>query len=175
MDNLNIIKTTDRDTDKLIKLARVTYLQHYQYLWIDNGSHYMNKHFNKSSIINWLSDINSETFIVYFDHFLMGYYKLNYNLHLDKTYSPNAAELERIYFLKEFTGKSIGQKVLRYIEKQLINKDLYQLWLKTMTKGKAYSFYEKNGFKAYGNDILNEPLIYNELQDMTLFFKLITP
>ena len=65
-----------------------------------------------------------------------------------------ALEIERIYVLKDFQGKKIGQKLYeKAVEVAKQNKVKY-IWLGVWEKNqKAIDFYEKNGFVPFDKHI----------------------
>ena len=48
-------------------------------------------------------------------------------------------------------GKGYGTKLLKYLEKELDNKDIHSLYLLTAHGGLAETFYRKNGFEIHEN------------------------
>jgi GNAT superfamily N-acetyltransferase len=83
-----------------------------------------------------------------------GFIKLNKNKPLPGDAADRSLELERIYLLKEVSGKGIGtqvlNKVINYCKQQSINI----LWLKSMDSSDSLFFYKKRGFKIIGTERL---------------------
>ena len=51
-----------------------------------------------------------------------------------------------------FCGKGIGQQLLQEIEKIVIAKNIYEMWLWVLISNhRAISFYEKQDYKTIGN------------------------
>ena len=60
----------------------------------------------------------------------------------------DSVKVGRVAVLKEFRGKSVGSKMMRYIERQAENTG-YK-YLKLGAQLQAIPFYEKSGYKSYG-------------------------
>jgi ribosomal protein S18 acetylase RimI-like enzyme len=65
-----------------------------------------------------------------------------------------AIEIERIYVLKEFHGKKIGQIVYDWAHTIALQKNANYIWLGVWEKNeRAIRFYEKNGFVLFDQHI----------------------
>ena len=70
----------------------------------------------------------------------------------DKT--ANSLEIERIYVLKEFLGKTIGQLLLEHAFQIAREKGNENVWLGVWEENKrAIRFYQKNGFEEFDKHI----------------------
>ena len=71
---------------------------------------------------------------------------------LKKNLKENAAvEIERIYVLKEFQRKKLGQQMLEKVIELAKNLKAKYIWLGVWEKNiKAIRFYERNGFERIG-------------------------
>lgn len=107
-----LIKTCTKENIKdLIQISKQSYLEHYTYLWLDNGESYMQANFNADKLSDELSDPNSVFFLIYDGENPVGLMKLNINSAVS-VFSPDTAlELERIYFIKEASGKGFGKGI----------------------------------------------------------------
>jgi len=66
----------------------------------------------------------------------------------------NALEIERIYVLKEYHGKEIGQLLYNKAIEVARDKKASYLWLCVWENNeRAISFYKKNGFTAFDKHI----------------------
>jgi diamine N-acetyltransferase len=84
----------------------------------------------------------------------------------------NALYLERIYFVKEATGKGIGHICFDFIEKIAVSEKKDSLWLMAMDSSTdAMRFYEKQGFKKCGTWVLDFKRLKPELRAMTMLYK----
>ena len=65
--------------------------------------------------------------------------------------TTDALELERIYIIKEFQGRKIGQKLLQRAMKIGFERNKAYLWLGVWEKNvDAIRFYQKHGFVKFG-------------------------
>jgi GNAT superfamily N-acetyltransferase len=62
--------------------------------------------------------------------------------------------LEKIYLLKAFTGMGYGEQVLLALHAQARNEGSRSIYLATMKKGRALSFYKKLGYQVLKEEIL---------------------
>jgi diamine N-acetyltransferase len=154
---------------RLGRLARTIYPQHYTHLWHDAGEWYVQTNFEPKRLEQELSDSNARFFIATDSEGRdLGFLKINLHTPLSKNalntdyfeqirfyediqFSDNALELERIYLLKEAQGTGLG-KILTEMTFQ-IAKDLGRdcVWLKVMDSSFVpLKFYKKMGFTLCG-------------------------
>lgn len=146
------------NTQKINFLGCQTYLPHYPHLWYEGGVEwYLNKCFNEQQIEFDLAN----TFVAYYaiclDGQEVGLLKLVRNkapLGLDP---QTSLYLEKIYFLKEFTGLGLGQKTIAWVFEQARNLGIKMVWLMAMDSShKAITSYEKAGFQQIGTTQLDD-------------------
>ena len=155
MQNIQLRKAENKDLISLQKIGKLTFSETFA---SDNSEEnlrsYLQTAFSKEKIKAELSDENAEFYFAEFKNQIIGYLKVNYGDSQTEIKSENALEIERIYVLKEFHGKKVGQ--LLY-EKAIelakgINADF--VWLGVWEQNpRAIRFYEKNGFTAFGKHI----------------------
>ena len=97
----------------------------------------------------------------------MGYLKINLGPAQTELKDSNSLEIERIYVLKSYFGKKVGQ--LLYEKAASIAKELKlkYIWLGVWEKNeRALQFYKKNGFVEFdqhqfvlGEDVQNDILM----------------
>jgi len=84
----------------------------------------------------------------------VGYLKLNFGSSQTELKDDRALEIERIYVLKEFHGKSVGQELYEkaiYVARQ---KNADYVWLGVWEQNpRAINFYKKNGFIEFDKHI----------------------
>lgn len=143
---------------KINFLGCQTYLPHYPHLWYEGGVEwYLNKCFNEQQIEFDLAN----TFVAYYaiclDGQEVGLLKLVRNkapLGLDP---QTSLYLEKIYFLREFTGLGLGQKTIAWVFEQARNLSIKMVWLMAMDSShKAITSYEKAGFQQIGTTQLDD-------------------
>ena len=161
------IKTcTQDDISDLIEVATKSYIEHYTYLWLDNGTHYINKNFNAVKINEEISDHNAVFFLLSDEQKFVGFIKLNIDSKTDGFSADKALELERIYFIKEASGKGLGKKALAFVKDFAKQKSKNIIWLKAMEIGTAIEFYKKQGFTIVRETYLDYPGVKAGFQKM---------
>ena len=81
--------------------------------------------------------------------------------------------LEKIYLLEEYAGTGLGTQSLKLITAYARSLGKIVLWLDTMKKGRALSFYQEFGFQIVGEKELEfERVLENEKPMYILLYKL---
>nr|WP_299343541.1 GNAT family N-acetyltransferase [Allomuricauda sp.] len=145
-----ILETVTPDTvGTYISVGIKSYRQHYLHLWPNqDASPYIATSFTSEIVEKELLDANMEHFLFRNENEVVGIVKLVKDKALDEQHSAEASLfVEKIYILKEFSGKGFGTKLLTLIVNyaKKLNKNL--IWLDTMQKGPQLNFYLKNGFE----------------------------
>lgn len=150
----NISRTTFRDT----------FAEH-------NSEEDLNHYLDEQLSIHKLSEeLNNPYSTFYFaseNEKIVGYLKLNFSTAQTELIDEKAFEIERIYILKEYFGKGLGQFLLN--NAIIIGKKMQPsyIWLGVWEKNsRAIRFYEKNGFEVFsshlftlGNDVQTDLLM----------------
>lgn len=115
---------------------------------------YLNDGFSSERLMAELNDISSKFYFALLDNDVIGYLKLNVGQSQTELQDDKALEIERIYVLKKFHGKKVGQllynKAMEVAEQQKVN----YVWLGVWEKNpRAISFYKKNGFIEFDKHI----------------------
>lgn len=155
MENIDIKKATIKDIEQLQKIGRQTFFETFSAGNTEkNMKEYLEKGFSIEKLTAELSDENSEFYFAELGNNIIGYLKLNSGQSQTELKDSKALEIERIYVLKEFQGKKVGQLLYHkamQIARQ-INADY--LWLGVWEENpRAISFYKKNGFVEFDKHI----------------------
>lgn len=155
MQDIQLRKAENRDLISLQKIGKRTFSETFA---SDNSEEnlrsYLETAFSTEKVKDELSDENAEFYFAELEDEIIGYLKVNYGDSQTEIKSEKALEIERIYVLKEFHGKKVGQ---RLYEKAIdlakgINADF--IWLGVWEQNpRAIRFYEKNGFTAFDKHI----------------------
>lgn len=147
-----------RDIQKINHLGCQTYLPHYPHLWYKGGVEwYLDKCFSDRQLEMDLANPSLSYYAICLDGQEVGLLKLVRNkapfgLHLDVS-----LYLEKIYFLKEFTGQGLGQKTISWVFEQARNSEIKTVWLMAMDSShKTIASYEKAGFQQIGATRLDD-------------------
>ena len=117
-------------------------------------SKYLEEGFSEEKLTNELNDTNAEFYFAKLQGQVIGYLKLNFGESQTELKDEKALEIERIYVLKEFQGKSVGQLLYDQAIKIAKNKRVDYVWLGVWEENpRAISFYKKNGFVEFDKHI----------------------
>lgn len=154
-DHITFKEIQSDELDLLQRMAEVTFRDTYAHL--NDPKHfeeYIVEKLNTQQLATELS--NHESLFLFGLHAgeKVGYLKLNFGAAQTETTLPNALEIERIYILQSFQGKGFGRLFLDQAKAVARENDLQHLWLGVWEENpKAIRFYEKNGFKKFGEHI----------------------
>jgi hypothetical protein len=115
---------------------------------------YLENGFSTEKLTEELTDQNSEFYFAELDGKIIGYLKVNVGQSQTEIKDKNALEIERIYVLKEFHGKRVGQILYDKAIQLAKEKSVEYVWLGVWEQNpRAIRFYEKNGFEAFDKHI----------------------
>jgi len=113
----------------------------------ENLASYLEKDFSSEKLLMELNTLHSEFYFALQNHQVIGYLKINIGSAQTELKDENGLEIERIYVLKEFHGKKMGQFLLDKAFEIAKQRNMEYLWLGVWEKNpKAIQFYKKNGF-----------------------------
>lgn len=153
--HITLKKVTLNDLNKLQKISRQTFSETFSASNTEeNMTEYLTQGFSLEKLTIELNNKDSEFYFAQLDDAVIGYLKVNFGKSQTELQDDKALEIERIYVLKEFHGKKIGQILYeKAIEiARQINADY--VWLGVWEENpRAISFYQKNGFTEFGKHI----------------------
>jgi ribosomal protein S18 acetylase RimI-like enzyme len=115
---------------------------------------YMEESLNIERLQHELENPESVFFFAIIDGKKAGYLKLNSGASQTELQDSDALEIERIYVLKEYLGKKIGQALYDKAYAIAKEKAVKYLWLGVWEENhRALAFYRKNGFTEFGQHI----------------------
>lgn len=140
---------------ELISIGKQTF---YETFANDNSAedmqNYLDENFAEEKVKAELSNTHSEFYFAKNNDVIIGYLKLNHAGAQTEEKFSNSIEIERIYVLKEFHGKKIGQFLLDFAINLAKEKQVNYLWLGVWERNeKAIRFYQKNNFVAFDKHI----------------------
>lgn len=170
---VNIKKAGLADLQELQAIGTDSYLPHYTHLWKENDAEwYLNRCFGDEFLKNELADANVEYYIISAEEKNIGILKLVLRKPLPDSNIENALYLEKIYFIKEWTGKGVGREVMNFTferAKQL-NREL--VWLVVMdTADKPVKAYERAGFVIHSRSNIDFELMKDEYRGIFVMKK----
>ncbi|MBT6796834.1 MAG: GNAT family N-acetyltransferase [Candidatus Marinimicrobia bacterium] len=120
----------------------------------ENITEYLDNGFSTEKLKTELIDKNAEFYFAELKGRVIGYLKVNSGQSQTEIKYKNYLEIERIYVLKEYHGKKVGQLLYEKAIKIAKSKNAEYVWLGVWEKNpRAIKFYEKNGFVPFDKHI----------------------
>ncbi|HKO76570.1 MAG TPA: GNAT family N-acetyltransferase [Flavobacterium sp.] len=170
--DITVRKITVSDINELQKIGKLTFEETFSSENSEeNMKEYLENGFATEKIKAELIDKNSEFYFAEQNGKTIGYLKVNIGQSQTEIKDENALEIERIYVLKEFHGKKIGQILYEKTIELARARNLDYVWLGVWEQNpKAIRFYKKNGFVAFDKHIFK--LGNDEQTDIIMKLKL---
>lgn len=170
--DINITQATINDIGQLQKIGRQTFYETFSDSNTEeNMISYLEDKFSIEKLSSELNDKNAEFYFAKIDNDVVGYLKLNSGQSQTELKEDKALEVERIYVLKEFHGKKVGQVLYDKAIEIAKQKNADYIWLGVWEENpRAIGFYKKNGFVAFDKHIFK--LGSDEQTDIMMKLKL---
>ena len=155
MTKIQIQKVSPDDIDHLQKIGRQTFYETFSAgNTEENMTKYLDEGFSSEKLTAELNDKNSEFYFATLEKNVIGYLKLNFGHSQTEIKDDKAVEIERIYVLKDFHGKSVGQLLYDKAIEVAKQKNSDFVWLGVWEENpRAINFYKKNGFVEFDKHI----------------------
>ena len=152
---LNINKVTINEISQLQKIGKLTFHETFaSENSEENMKEYLEKGFSTEKLKSELTDQNAEFYFAELDKKVIGYLKVNVGQSQTEIRDINALEIERIYVLKEFHGKKVGQILYDKAIELAKEENVEYVWLGVWEQNpRAIKFYEKNGFVKFDKHV----------------------
>ncbi|MBC6112404.1 GNAT family N-acetyltransferase [Pedobacter fastidiosus] len=172
MTNIEIRKITINDIDQLQKIGKQTFYETFSTgNTEENMAKYLEDGFSLEKLTTELNDNNTEFYFAIFEDNVIGYLKLNFGQSQTELKDDTAIEIERIYVLKDFHGKTVGQLLYNQAIQIAKQKNANYVWLGVWEENpRAISFYKKNGFIEFDKHVFK--LGNDEQTDIMMKLKL---
>jgi ribosomal protein S18 acetylase RimI-like enzyme len=170
-----ITKAGPEDAATLQEIATQTFTDTFSsYNTPENMQQYLRVNLSLEQLTAELSNPDSAFYFVHFQNKITGYLKLNFGSAQTELQDEHALEIERIYVLREYQGKKVGQLLYEFAVSIAAQKQLEYIWLAVWENNKrAISFYEKNGFVSFDQHLFK--LGDDEQTDLMMKKALTTP
>ena len=120
----------------------------------ENMAKYLEEAYSHEKLSAELNNPNSFFYFAMMDHNVIGYLKLNKGGSQTELKDNDALEIERIYVLKEFHGKKVGQMLFEKAIQIAKEQNAEFVWLGVWEENKrAIQFYTKNGFVEFDQHV----------------------
>lgn len=155
MDNFKIVKVPLHEVDLLQIIGSQTFAETFSSgNSEENMQAYLEQGFSSDKLKAELSDKNAEFYFAKLEDQAIGYLKINFGPSQTEIKDENALEIERIYVLKEFHGKKVGQLLYEKAMEISKQKGVDYVWLGVWEENpRAIQFYKKNGFVEFDKHI----------------------
>jgi diamine N-acetyltransferase len=155
MENITIHKITQGDIYQLQKIARQTFYETFSDVnTLENMNKYLEGKFSIEQLTSELNEQDSQFYSAELNDFFIGYLKLNTGLSQTELKDNRALEIERIYVLKEFYGRKVGQLLFNKAMEIAMLTGVEYVWLGVWEENRrAINFYKKNGFAEFDKHI----------------------
>lgn len=153
--NITIEKIDLENISDLQKIGKQTFFE----TFADTNSEedmqkYLEESFALEKLENELKNPNSEFYFAKDNEKVVGYLKINFGDSQTELKDNSALEIERIYVLKDYHGKKVGQKLYEKAIEIAKEKAVEYVWLGVWEENhRAIKFYQKNGFEAFDKHI----------------------
>lgn len=120
----------------------------------ENMEKYLHENFNTEQLTLEINNPDSPFYIAFCDNEAVGYLKLNLGDAQTETIKDETIEIQRIYVLKAFHGKKLGQLLLDKAIEVAQEYRVDYMWLGVWEENhRALQFYTKNGFITFDKHI----------------------
>ena len=155
IDSVFIQKITINEVEALQAISRLTFYETFASVNTEeNMSRYLENDLSLERLSEEVKNSNSEFYFAFCENEVIGYLKINFESAQTEQKTANSIEIERIYVLKEFLGKNIGQLLLEHAFQIGREKGNENVWLGVWEENKrAIRFYQKNGFEEFDKHI----------------------
>lgn len=152
MNEIKIRKISLDDLSPIQEISQQTFIETFADVnTAEDMNQYLSDSFNEERLTSELSNPESEFYFAEVDGQPAGYLKVNFGDAQTDVQDKNALELERIYVLKEFLGKRVGQILLDKTLQRAREASMDYVWLGVWEHNhRAKKFYSKNGFVEFG-------------------------
>lgn len=150
IDRINIV-----DLEKLREVGMLTFRETFEGANTEaDMERYLCDAFSSEKLAMELADKGSRFYFAQIDDVVVGYLKVNTGAAQTERMDHPSLEIERIYVLKDYHGKQVGQ--LLFDKAMAIARELEvdDVWLGVWEANpRAIGFYRKNGFDEFGKHV----------------------
>jgi len=167
MENHTIRKAVAEDAKFISLLAKINFSEAYGNLFHskENLRDYINNAFSIEKIKASLQKEENIFWIAFMGDLPIGYAKLKKNSPAPNTNFINAAELEKVYILKEYVLKSNGKQLKADFFDEIQQLQIQRVWLKELhVNEQTLNFYRTHDFHKYDShsfSIGKEDFVFN--------------
>jgi ribosomal protein S18 acetylase RimI-like enzyme len=150
-----IRKATISDLEIIQEISKQTFIETFADVNTpENMENYVRENFNSVQVASEINNPESAFYLATLDKETIGYLKINFGNAQTEIFNKQAIEIHRIYVLKAFLGKKIGQilldEAIKIAHISGVDYLLLGVWEENQ---RALQFYSKNGFVEFDKHI----------------------
>jgi ribosomal protein S18 acetylase RimI-like enzyme len=155
MNYSEVYKIGLKEIEQLQKIGKQTFFETFAESNSEaNMRQYLEEGFTIEKLTAELTNPNSEFFFAEYETQIIGYLKINFGQAQKELKDNKTLEIERIYVVNEFHGKSVGQLLYDKAIQIANQKKVDYVWLGVWEENpRAINFYKKNGFVEFDKHI----------------------
>lgn len=155
MEDITIRPLNLDEVNALQHISRVTFLETFADINTEeNMQKYLEESFSVAQLSEELNNPLSPFYVAELNNEVIGYLKLNTGEAQKENAHEHALEIERIYVLRDYLGKKVGQLLYNKAIEVAQQMKVKHVWLSVWEKNfRALSFYKKNGFVAFDEHV----------------------
>jgi len=159
MSNITLKKLSIANVAQLQKIGMATFSETFtEFNTPENLNKYLVESFSIEKLSSEINNTHSEFYLalddVKDDTNAIGYLKVNFGESQTELKDSKSLEIERIYVLKEYQGKDVGQLLYQKALTIAKQSNVEYIWLGVWEKNvRAINFYKKNGFVTFDTHI----------------------
>jgi ribosomal protein S18 acetylase RimI-like enzyme len=155
LDEIELIQINHSHIEALQQIGRQTFSETFaESNSAENMAKYLEEAYAHEKLNEELNNPNSFFYFAILDEKVIGYLKLNKGVSQTELKNNDALEIERIYVLKDFHGKKVGQLLFDKAIEIAKEQQVAYVWLGVWEENKrALQFYTKNGFVEFDQHI----------------------
>ena len=153
--SITIREANTDDIELLQQISRQTFSEAFSAMnTAENMRRYLDESFATGKLQQELADKGAMFWVAEAAGRVVAYLKLNHGSSQTELNDPKALEIERIYVLKEWQGKNIGQTLYKKALEIARDLEVNYVWLGVWEDNtNAIQFYQKNGFAAFDKHV----------------------
>lgn len=151
-EGISVRTCNEKDIDTLVALGIKTFRDTFDdFNTPENMMRYINKTFTRKAVQEEMRQPGTVYFLALDGRQPAGYAKIRSSENLPELGDVAALEIERLYAQRQYIGKRVGYMLLKACEDLAKKKRAGAVWLGVWEHNvRAMAFYEKNGFKRFG-------------------------
>jgi ribosomal protein S18 acetylase RimI-like enzyme len=155
IDKITIVQINDSHIEALQQIGRQTFSETFaESNSAENMAKYLEEAYSYEKLSVELNNPDSFFYFAMMGQDVIGYLKLNMGASQTEVKDNDALEIERIYVLKEFQGKKVGQMLFEKAIQIAKEQNAEFVWLGVWEENKkAIQFYTKNGFVRFDQHV----------------------